>query len=169
MSNSQELFIRIWGEIYNAGFLDLYDMYIDENNSRQNGGGIYNGGTMQGNEIEIIKNITGPGYDGYSYSFGAPGIDGESPDGGGIFNAGFGQLVNVKILDNFAGDGGKGSERVSLDQSGKGGDGGSGGGVNNSGILEIYLGDIVGNQTGKGGEAGQWRENGSRWQWWRDL
>ena len=85
------------GEVFNDGFIDFSDMYIEENNSRQSGGGIYNGGTMQGDEIEIIKNITGPGYDGYSYSFGAPGIDGESPGGGGLFNAGYGCLINSRI------------------------------------------------------------------------
>ncbi len=66
------------GGIYNSGQTELVAGQIGMNNARQGGGGLYNSGLLNANQVSIIENTSGPGYDGYNYGFAVMPMDGES-------------------------------------------------------------------------------------------
>ena len=143
----------------------------------QNGGGVYNLGTLRLLRCAIEGNLAGNG--------GCGGVGGTGGNGGGIYNAGTlaieactfssntagfgngcfanggvggcgGAIFNVGSLamtvstlsGNFAGDGANG-----VFPGGSGGNGGHGGGVYSSGTLSLLSSTIAGNFSGSGGSG----------------
>ncbi len=113
----------------------------------QDGGGIYNAGTLELQEVEIYDNQAG---DGLSPAETRLGDDGGS--GGGIFNAGRLGILDSSIHGNYGGTGGDSGlcKYLQLYHC-KAGKGGNGGGIFNLGELEITWSFIFENHAGKGG------------------
>jgi len=110
------------------------------------GGGIYNDGTLTLDRVIMDNNEAGVG----ASTFDDPADNGAN--GGAILNGGTLTITNSTIENNFAGRGGAGYDDFSL--GGGGGDGGSGGGIYNLGKLVIKNSTFDGNQAGGGGFGG---------------
>ncbi|MBN8870927.1 MAG: Ig-like domain repeat protein [Solirubrobacterales bacterium] len=142
----------------------LYSAY-----SGQNGGGIFNQGSLTLDHVVVTANHAGDGGDGWNggieESGGGAGYGG---GGGGIYNADNASLaINDSVIsDNVAGQGGDGGDggagvnasghNASGRSGGDGGPGGSGGGIFNSnfGSLSIDRTTIKHNFSGRGGNGG---------------
>lgn len=134
----------------------------------ENGGGIYNAGTLIVDHCIITNNSAGPGWPltgaggngGGIYNSGvimisdsaithnlAGNTGGSSigSNGGGIENDGYCIIKNSVISDNDAGDGGYALT------SPTGGDGGNGGGIFNQGTMLLNECSVSGNAAGQGG------------------
>ena len=72
----------------------------------ENGGGIYNAGTLTLYACVVAGNTSGSG--GSALTF--PGTGGNGGNGGGIYNAGTLSLHNSMVSNNFSGSGGDGEE-----------------------------------------------------------
>jgi len=105
----------------------------------EQGGAIFNSGTLSIQNCSIVGNLSGNG--GFSViGFGLPGAD-----GGGIYNEGFSRLDNCIISGNTAGAG------AGPDNFGLGANGGNGGGIYNSGSMVLNNCTISANSGGQGG------------------
>jgi hypothetical protein len=117
----------------------------------ENGGGIYNAGTLSLNDCCIKSNRTGgKGWDFLEYPHDIHLYYGGGV-GGGIYNyfSGILNIENCFIENNITGSGG-GFEKLVP------GDGGDGGGIYNDGTGYITNSSITGNIAGNGGETGFW-------------
>ena len=138
-----------------------------------NGGGIYNAGTLTLSACDISANRSGTG--GYpiasggnggsgggiynagtltlsactvSGNFGGVGaLDRHGGNGGGIYNAGTLMFIACTVSGNFGGGGG--AKQLQLSDVG----GGAGGGIYNSGALTLNGCTIAGNSAGRGGDG----------------
>ena len=126
------------------------------------GGGIYNLGSLTLLHDEVIKNFAGVGGSGgkaFYSGFGSvpkAGISGNGGNGGGIYNAGVLTVSDCTLSANLAGSGGTGHSATTLsDIGGAGGNGGSGGAIYSaSGSVTITSSTISGNSAGAAGNAG---------------
>jgi hypothetical protein len=112
----------------------------------EDGGGIYNDGTLIMNNCVVTNNSSGVGAS--SDVFGSNG-----GDGGGIYNLGVATFNNCTMSANFSGAGGD-SSGVGIGLQGGGGNGGNGGGIYNGGALMLTNCTVSGNYNGRGGGAG---------------
>lgn len=110
----------------------------------QDGGGIYNSGTLTLTAVTVSDNQTGKGG---SESV-ASGADGNGGRGGGLFNTGTLSLFNCTVNGNMTGRSGIG---------GIGNKGGDGGGIANLGTLSLVNSTVSGNHAAGsriGGDGG---------------
>jgi CSLREA domain-containing protein len=117
----------------------------------QDGGGIYNSGTLTLTAVAISGNQTGKGGSAGIDS----GTDGNGGRGGGLFNAGTVSLLNCTVDGNMTSRSGVG------DVGSKGGDGG---GIANLGTLTLVNSTVSGNHAAGsriGGDGGAIFTNGS--------
>ena len=126
------------------------------------GGGIYNWGTLALTNCVITRCRSGAGGAGFSNTGfpmgGTPGSSDGGPggNGGGMYNAGTLMLVNCSLSTNAAGSGGGGGTPLIGGLPGSGGGmGGSGGGVYDVGTLTVIGSTIGFNSTGAGGAGGR--------------
>ena len=125
------------------------------------GGGIFNGGTLVLDTVEVSGNTAGAGGGGGSgggagCNGGAGGLGGS---GGGVFNQGRLTLVDSTVSGNHAGAGGGGGSGYAnplgaSGAGGSGGPGGSGGGLDNQDTLSLTASTIGRNGAGAGGVGG---------------
>ncbi len=123
------------------------------------GGGIYNSGTLALTNCVITRCRSGQGGAGYSYQFflGSPGCSSGGPggNGGGIYNAGTLTLAACTLSYNTNGSGGGGgSARVSGYAGAAGGNGGSGAGIYDAGAVTLIACTFGFNSGGDGGAGG---------------
>lgn len=107
--------------------------------SGQQGGAIYNAGTLSLDTVTLRNNRAGNGGNG------SPG--GRGGDGGALFNREDLAISRSTLRDNSAGDGGDGSG------TGNAGAGGNGGALVNTGTLTISDSTLNNNRAGAGGNA----------------
>ncbi|HEY65776.1 MAG TPA: CSLREA domain-containing protein [Caldilineae bacterium] len=100
--------------------------------SGEDGGGIYNEGTLTLNDCIVTGNATGNGNGDSVYG-------GDGGYGGGIANIGTLTVNRCTISNNYTGNG-----------NGNDGYGGDGGGIYNEGTLTLNDSTVSGNQTGNG-------------------
>lgn len=118
----------------------------------QNGGGVYNEGTLTMINGIVRHNIAGTGGTG---GFGG-GEGGPGGRGGGIYNNGVLHLENMEIMENIAGSGGTGGNGTNTGGvPSTGGVGGDGGGIYNAGTLVMNDSSLIGNRAGRGGAGGR--------------
>ncbi len=111
----------------------------------EDGGGIYNRGTLILTQCAVSGNLTGMGGECSACDSG-----GKGGDGAGIFNRGDLTLNNSTVGGNVCGDGGPG-----LDNGAwycYFGDGGRGGGIFSSGTMTLLDSTVGDNRAGQGGE-----------------
>ncbi|HEY5912738.1 MAG TPA: choice-of-anchor Q domain-containing protein [Verrucomicrobiae bacterium] len=125
----------------------------------EDGGGIYNSGTLTVTNCTIVRCRSGNGGAGFGGSF--PGTAGSSEggpggNGGGIYNAGMLVLVNCNVLTNSSGRGGSGGSPLSGGLPGsRGGSGGTAGGIYDVGVLSLIGCTLGYNHAGAGGAGGR--------------
>jgi hypothetical protein len=126
------------------------------------GGGIYNWGTLALTNCVITRCRSGQGGAGFSTTGFPVGVTPGSSDGGsggnggGMYNAGTLMLVNCSLSTNAAGSGGSGGTPLNGGLSGStGGLGGSGGGVYDVGTLTVIGSTLAFNSAGAGGAGGR--------------
>lgn len=110
--------------------------------AEQNGGGIYNLGSLTLNDCTVAENRAGDGATNPSEDGGRGGY------GGGIYSSGDLTLNGTLVRVNRSGDGG---DSAAL---GHGGSGGFGGGIHASAVLTLQESQVTKNQTGNGGDGG---------------
>jgi len=120
----------------------------DSNENGQDGGGIYNNGSLAMIGCSIFDNTCGKGYDGF-IGLTNEKCPGNGGYGGGIFNNGILNLNNCSISGNRAGEGGN-----SVDLYCDVAHGGKGGGIYNTGTIEVTESTISFNETGTSGSGG---------------
>ena len=114
----------------------------------ENGGGIFNAGTLTLYDSIVSSNASGAGGGAIS-GFGSGGNGG---NGGGIYNASTLILHNSTVSGNLSGLGGDGGELEGNGGSNsQGGNGGDGGGIYNVGILMLDTSTISNNTNSAGG------------------
>lgn len=129
------------------------------------GGGIYNDGTLHLAADTVDDNVAAPGITGYSIIcfFGCTGDNGGAGgDGGGIYNTGKLTVTDSTISGNTAGAGSAGGGGTTAStpsgpgqSGGDGGQGGAGGGIYNAGgTLVITDSTVSANSAGAGGTGG---------------
>ena len=115
--------------------------------SGEDGGGIYNAGTLTLMNCVVSNNTAGNGH-GYVSGFGLSG--GAGGFGGGIYNAGTLTLTSCTVSGNAAGAGGPSAQAFWP----VGGAGGLGGGIYNAGMLALGSSCVSSNAGGAGGNGG---------------
>ena len=113
----------------------------------ENGGGIYNAGTLTLDHCLVIDNSSGGGYLGEV-------VAGSGGDGGGIYNLGSFSASSCTISNNLCGTGANGGSNLNPFQGDNGGSGGHGGGIFNGGRMVMTDCDILSNTGGAGGLGG---------------
>jgi hypothetical protein len=122
----------------------------DDGQPGDDGGGIYNAGSLLLNNVTVTNNTTGAGsLLTTEVTAGASG-----GNGGGIFNEGTLVMNYSTVTGNLTGAGGRGREGKSV--GGPGGNGGGGGGIASigTGAITINRSTIADNGTGAGGDHG---------------
>jgi len=126
------------------------------------GGGIYNSGTLALTNCVITRCRSGQGGAGFSsvpiFPFGNPGSSGGGPggNGGGIYNAGTLVLAACTLTSNTNGSGGVGgNSALGTFLGGAGGNGGSGAGVYDMGAATLVSCVFGFNSAGSGGAGGR--------------
>ncbi|MGA2176163.1 MAG: choice-of-anchor Q domain-containing protein [Verrucomicrobiota bacterium] len=125
------------------------------------GGGIYNSGTLTLSNCVVTQCSSGRGGLGYSspiLPFGGPGSSDGGPggNGGGVYNAGTLTLDSCNFITNSSGSGGDGGSPRSGGLPGSaGGSGGNGGGIFDAGVLTATACTFGFNNAGAGGAGGR--------------
>jgi hypothetical protein len=121
----------------------------------EDGGGVYNAGSLELEESAVTNNHTGHGGDGAN----APnyGNGAASGEGGGIYNTSSLTIKHTTILSNTTGMGGNGGTNcINIPPCAIGANAGDGGGILNIGALSISYSNFSANATGAGGNGGYW-------------
>ena len=122
----------------------------DEPCPADDGGGIYNQGTLTLDGVRVYANSSGNGMTGDGQD---PGCVGDGGDGGGLANSGALGLVDTIVEGNATGAGSYCAGGAPVPAEGAGGDGG---GIHNGGVLVISTSQIrhnatAGSRSGHGG------------------
>ena len=123
------------------------------------GGGIYNLGTLSLTGCILSNNATGSGGTGGTglgsiFGTRSSGPGGNGGFGGGLANYGTAALTGCTLNKNFCGNGGNGGSSSTYCYGGYGGNGGSGGACYNAGTLSLTNCTVNGNLPGNGGASG---------------
>lgn len=124
------------------------------------GGGIYNSGTLALTNCVITRCRSGQGGAGFAFSMfpftgDASSSGGPGGNGGGIYNAGMLTLAACTLSFNTNGSGGGGGNtRVPVYPGGAGGSGGGGGGIYDAGVATFVACTFASNSAGTGGAGG---------------
>ncbi len=118
----------------------------------ENGGGIYNVGTLTLDSVILSGNRTATGTNGVYVPPYYPHSGGAGGSGGGIWNGGTCLANRCSFSGNSTGGGGFGSG--GKEEAGGGGTGGSGGGIYNAGTMALTNCTVSKNSCGAGGAGG---------------
>lgn len=175
--NSSRVFNIVGGVVVNLSGLTICDGHPRDGAAGTNsftpggpgedGGGIYNSGTLALTNCVLTRCRSGQGGWGFSDTLLPPGGSGPSNggnggSGGGIYNAGTLTLAACALSSNTNGSGGSGGlSRLGIYVGGAGGSGGSGGGIYDAGAAVLIACTFGFNCAGAGGAGGAGGPGGS--------